>query len=124
VLGGYAVGHWGYPRATNDLDIWVAISPENAEKISAALQDFGFTGEQVPAEIFQSPKKVFRMGIPPMRIEILTSPSGVTFQDCYARRVMGLLDDVPVPFIGLEDLKINKKASGRSKDTTDLEHLP
>lgn len=87
LIGGYAVGYHGYPRATNDMDIWIAISPDNAERIVNALRKFGFDTPDVTATLFLKEKSIVRMGIPPMRIEITTGISGVEFADCYADRV-------------------------------------
>ena len=122
LVGGYAVGYYGYPRATADMDIWVEICPENVEKVIAALADFGFNG--VEPELFAKDKQVLRMGVPPLRIELLTGVSGVEFASCYAARLVANLGEVEVSLISLEDLKINKAASGRYKDLNDLEHLP
>lgn len=124
LIGGYAIGYHGYPRATNDLDIWVAIHPKNAQKIVAALQQFGFRTPDLTDELFLQKKSVVRMGVPPMRIEILTTISGVTFEECFQARIETILDGVEVNLISLSHLKQNKKASGRYKDLDDLEHLP
>lgn len=124
VVGGYAVGFFGYPRATNDLDVWVAIDPENAKKIKKVLRDFGFAGKEITEDLFLRENNVIRMGNPPIRIEILTTASGVDFKSCYQRRITETIDDVQIDFIGLKDLKTNKQASGRHKDLDDLENLP
>lgn len=124
LIGGYAVGLYGYPRATMDLGLWISASPENARNVSAAMQAFGFPPGTVPASAFQNPDAIFRMGLPPVRIELSTSISGVQFADCWPRAARKMLDGVPVRVIGLADLKINKRASGRYKDLDDLEHLP
>lgn len=123
VIGGYAVAYHGYPRATNDIDIWIAISPENARKTVAALREFGFDMPELSERPFLEPDRIIRMGNPPMRIEISTTISGVEFRQCYADRVMDTIDGIEVSFISLPDLKINKKASGRLKDLSDLENL-
>ena len=122
LIGGYAVGFYGYPRATADMDVWVNAMPENAKKLVEVLKDFGF-GE-VEAELFLKQEQIIRMGAPPLRIELLTSISGVSFRDCYKKRTDVDIDGVEVSLISLEDLKVNKKASGRYKDLDDLEHLP
>jgi predicted nucleotidyltransferase len=121
VIGGYAVNYYGFSRATADLDIWIAISPENAERVAGAVREFGFA--QAGAAAFLEPRKVIRMGVPPLRLEILTSISGVEFAACYARRLEVELDDTVVNLICLDDLKRNKSASGRLKDRLDLEQL-
>jgi hypothetical protein len=102
----------------------VQIDPENAVKIVGALIEFGFELPELRPELFQREDQVVRMGVPPIRIEILTSISGVEFSECYTGRVEDLLDDVPVKIISLEHLKANKKASGRHQDLADLERLP
>jgi hypothetical protein len=124
LVGGYAVGYHGYPRATVDLDIWVARNPRNAKKLVSVLKDFGFDVEELSEDLFLEENKIIRMGAPPIRIEIITSATGVDFEECYRRRVTDIIDDVEVYFINLEHLKRNKKASGRYKDLDDLDHLP
>ena len=124
LIGGYAVGYHGYPRATNDLDIWIAIHPNNARNVVAALREFGFNLPELKAELFLTPDTIVRMGIPPMRIEILTSISGIEFDETYPSRIIDTLDGVEVNLISLDMLKRNKQASGRYKDLDDLEHLP
>lgn len=121
LVGGYAVGYYGYPRATADIDIWVETLPENVAKIIAALEEFGFPG--VEPEMFAKEKQVIRMGVPPLRIELLTGVSGVEFTACYKARMVARFGDVEVSLISREDLKTNKAASGRYKDLNDLEHL-
>ena len=83
LIGGYAVGYHGYPRATADMDIWVAIHPENAEKIVGALREFGFDLPELSADLFMKDKQIVQMGIPPVKLEIVTSISGVEFSECY-----------------------------------------
>ncbi len=124
VIGGYAVGYHGYPRATNDLDVWVAISPNNAKKLVNLLRKFGYATSELSQDLFLREWSIVRMGVPPIRIEITTTISGVTFTECYAQRVIDKIDGIRVNLINLDRLKINKKASGRNKDLDDLEHLP
>lgn len=109
---------------TGDIDIWVENSPANAERISAALNDFGFGTDSLAPGTFTKDNQVIRMGHPPFRVKVLTSPSGVDFATCYERRVEDELQGVPVRFISLRDLRQNKEASGRTKDLNDLEQLP
>ena len=124
LIGGYAVGYHGYARATDDMDIWVAIHPDNAQKIVTVLKVFGFDLPELKPELFLREKQIIRMGIPPVKLEIGTSISGVDFDECYQGRVVDELDGVEVNLIDLENLKKNKKASGRLKDLADLEKLP
>ncbi len=123
LIGGHAVSYHGYPRSTADMDIWIAISPQNAEKVVAVLKEFGFSVPELNPNLFLDESKVIRMGLPPLRIKILTSISGVSFNECYSERVFDTIDGVEVNIIDLKHLKINKKASGRFKDLDDLEHL-
>lgn len=122
IVGGYAVGYYGYPRATADMAVWINAAPQNAEKLIVVFAAFGFN--EVSADIFLKENQIIRMGVPPLRIEMLTSVSGVSFTRCFARKETGVIDDIEVNFISLQDLKANKKASGRFKDLDDLEHLP
>lgn len=124
LVGGYAVGIYGYPRATGDMDIWVAATSENAAKLADLLPQFGFAAESISAEMFGKPDQVVRMGVPPICIDIITSASGVDFDACYARRNTTVIDEIQVNIIHFDDLKQNKKASGRNKDLNDLENLP
>ena len=124
LIGGYAVGYHGYVRATEDMDIWVAVQPDNAEKLVATLKAFGFNDPNVTPELFLQKPKIIRMGFPPMRLEISTSISGVEFDNCYASRIVDKIDGIEVNVIDLENLKKNKNASGRLKDKADLEELP
>ena len=124
LIGGYAVGYYGYPRATADMDIWIAIRPDNARKVVAALREFGFDSPDLSTETFLSEWQVIRMGVPPVRIEIATTISGVNFRECYAEKVVDELDGVKVNLISLKHLKANKKASGRHQDLADMEYLP
>src|SRR4051794_29205388 len=87
VLGGYAVSYYGYQRTTDDLDVWIAIDPKNAAKVSDVLRSFwGFPAATVKPTLFQSPGKIFKFGIEPYRIDILTAPDGVDFKRSYANR--------------------------------------
>lgn len=124
LIGGHAVAYHGYPRATADMNVWIAIGPENAEKMVRALNEFGFSDPEISPALFLQEGQIIRMGVPPLRIEIATSISGVDFADCYAERVLGVLDGVDVSLIGLRHLRINKRACGRHKDLADLDNLP
>jgi hypothetical protein len=121
LIGGYAVGYYGYPRPTGDMDVWIGVSPQNAKRVVAALREFGFSA---PVEKFLEENSLVRMGVPPFRLEILTTIDGVNFRDCYDCRKTVEIDGVNVSLISLSDLRINKKASGRLKDLSDLDNLP
>jgi hypothetical protein len=124
LVGGYAVGYHGYPRATADMDIWIAVNPQNTHKLVAALKDFGFDTSELSPELFLQEGQIVRMGVQPMRIEIMTSATGVKFDECYKTRVVDELDGVTTNIIDLDHLKINKNALGRYKDLADVENLP
>jgi hypothetical protein len=124
LVGGYAVGYHGYPRATADMDIWVSRTEENARKLVTVLEEFGFRQAASARQAFTQEEQVIRMGVPPLRIELITSVSGVDFEACYAGRIESVIDEVPVSILNLSDLKQNKKAAGRPKDLADLEELP
>jgi hypothetical protein len=87
LIGGYAVGYHGYPTATNDMDVWIAVHRENAERVVDALREFGFDLPELRPELFLNVKSIVRMGTPPMRLEITTRISGVEFDKCYESRV-------------------------------------
>lgn len=124
LVGGYAVGVHGYPRATADLDIWLARRPENAERVVAALSEFGFQTTELAPTLFISPDSLVRLGRAPFRIELMTTIDGVEFDACAVRAIRIDVDGVSVPVIGLADLRANKRAAGRHKDLADLEQLP
>ncbi len=109
VVGGHAVAYHGYPRPTGDIDFWVAIKPENAARLVRVFKDFGFNHPNLAPELFLKERQVIRIGVPPVRVEVLTTVSGLTFEECYAR---------------LDHLKANKRAAGRHKDLDDLQNLP
>lgn len=123
VVGGYAVALHGYPRYTKDLDIWIESSPENARALVLALTQFGLASLGLTESDFLDPEQVVQIGYPPNRIDILSTVSGLEFTGCYAQRVETMLDGVEVNFIDLENLRKNKKASGRLQDLADLENL-
>ena len=120
LIGGYAVGYYGYPRATADLDIWVGMSHKNARELVGVLKKFGFQVPNLKPELFLEKDRIIRFGVPPLRIEILTTISGVSFDDCFGRRARVKFDGLRVNLISFEDLKKNKTASGRPKDMDDL----
>ncbi len=123
VVGGYAVALHGYPRYTKDMDIWIERTPENAARLLKALEQFGFASLGLRESDFLEPDQIIQLGYPPRRIDLLTSLPGVEFQECYLGRVEVEIEGVTVPFISLEHLKQNKRASGRHQDLADLENL-
>ena len=124
LVGAYAVGLYGYPRATVDLDVWVNPTPGNAPHVIAALREFGFDTPTIEPPLFINPRSIVRFGVPPFRIEIMTAIDGVTYGECWKNRETFDMDGVAVPVISLADLKTNKLAAGRHKDLNDLENLP
>jgi predicted nucleotidyltransferase len=123
VIGGYAVAFHGHPRYTQDMDIWLAMIPENASKMIKALEQFGFGTLGLKADDFLVPDQIIQLGYAPSRIDLLTTLKGVEFEKCYASRVEVEIEGVKVNFIDLENLKQNKKATGRHQDLADLENL-
>ncbi|WP_013320616.1 hypothetical protein [Gloeothece verrucosa] len=123
VVGGYAVAVHGYPRYTKDIDIWIEMSPENAENLLHALEEFGFGSLGLQTGDFLTPDQIIQLGYPPNRIDLLTTIDGVNFQDCYPLKVEVVVENIVVNFIDLDNLRKNKKASGRLQDLADLENL-
>ena len=123
VVGGYAVALHGHPRYTKDLDIWIWINKSNAEKLINTLNEFGLNSLGLKPDDFLSSGNVIQLGYPPNRIDLLTSVDGVDFNSCYESRIEVEIENINVDFIDLENLKKNKKASGRYQDLADLENL-
>jgi predicted nucleotidyltransferase len=123
LIGGWAVGVHGVIRYTQDMDVWVAASLQNGERIVRALERFGFTHGEASVELLMEPGNIVRMGFPPMRIEICNQIDGVVFAECYPRRIHTEIDGLQIPVISLEDLLANKRASNRLKDQADVESL-
>jgi hypothetical protein len=124
VVGGYAVTFHGYPRFTKDIDIWVEMSERNAAQLFKALDEFGFGSVGLKPEDFLVPDNIVQLGYPPNRVDLLTTVPGVDFARCYKTKVrVKIDDDLTANFIDLENLKKNKKASGRAQDLADLENL-
>ncbi len=128
VVGAHAYAHHHKPRFTRDLDIWVEPAPENAGRVATALAAFGAPGSFCTPENFDRPGGTLQIGVEPVRIDILTEITGVSFQDAWANRVPGRFMDEPIYFLGIEDLIENKSATGRPRDLLDAEdlrsHLP
>lgn len=123
VVGAHALAAHGVPRATGDLDIWVRATPDNARRVLAALREFGAPLFDLSAEDLSQPETVFQIGVVPVRIDLLTSISGVDFEEAWAGRIPGVVDGVAFGVIGREDLLRNKRATGRPKDLLDAETL-
>jgi hypothetical protein len=123
LIGGYAVGHYGFVRTTADMDIWIESSPTNASRITKALQEFGFAVDNLHEELFLKPSNIVRMGVPPLRLEISMQIDGVTFDRCYRRKRRVKFGRQLVHIIEYRDLLKNKRASGRDKDLLDVKEL-
>ena len=121
IVGGQAVAF--HPRYTKDLDVWIERTPENARRLIQALEDFGFASLELKAQDVLEPGQVIQLGYAPVRIDLLTSVSGVRFSNCYPRRQVKKAEGTMLPFIGLDDLRTSKRASGRLQDLADVEAL-
>lgn len=123
IVGGYALAYHGAPRYTGDLDLFVKPEPQNARHILAALTDFGFGSLGLESTDFDQPNKVVQLGVPPVRVDIITSLSGVTWREARTGCESGAYGDVPVQYIGREAFLRNKRATQRKKDLADVEAL-
>ncbi|MCF7920851.1 MAG: nucleotidyltransferase [Candidatus Cloacimonetes bacterium] len=123
IVGGYALAVYGYPRYTKDLDVWIWIDADNADKMVNIINEFGFGSLDLAKEDFLEEGYVIQLGLPPNRIDILNSLTGVEFRECYNNHQEVIIDGLNIKFIGLDCYKKNKKATGRSQDLADLEIL-
>lgn len=123
VVGAHAVAYHGYPRFTADIDFFLEISDENAERIVNVLKQFGFGDLGLSKEDFLEEDQVIQLGVAPNRIDLMTILSGVDFKEAWATREQAEIDGLNVPMISKELLKRNKAASGRTKDLADIEEL-
>lgn len=123
IVGGYALAFHGAPRFTADLDILVNPDPGNADRIVEALEVYGFKSAGLTAQDFLSPENVVQLGVPPVRVDIMTSLTGVSWEEAFSGKARGDYGDVPVYFIGREQFVANKRAIGRKRDLADLEAL-
>ena len=123
IVGGYALAYHGAPRFTGDIDVFVKPDQENAKRMLNVLADFGFSSLDITIADFQNRDNVIQLGFPPVRIDLITSISGVTWEEADASKEPGLFGDVSVSYIGKEQFIINKRATGRKKDLADLESL-
>ncbi len=123
IVGGFAVNLYGYPRYTDDLDIWIWIDRSNTQKLLFALNEFGFSSLNLQVEDFNSPENVIQLGYAPNRIDLLVEIEGLEFEECFDRRTIIELDQVQINFIGLDDLIEAKKNTGRLQDLADADQL-
>ena len=123
VVGAYALAAHGFPRATGDIDLWIRPTRENAARVWEALTTFGAPTSRIAVEDYSTPDVVYQIGVAPRRIDLLTSISGVEFDQAWNDRISVELDGVTVPVIGRKHLLANKRASGRPKDLVDAETL-
>ncbi|MBW2644977.1 MAG: nucleotidyltransferase [Deltaproteobacteria bacterium] len=123
IVGGYALAFHGVPRFTGDLDVFVKPDPENARRILDALDEFGFKSVGLATGDFESPDKVVQLGVPPVRVDIITSLTGVSWEEAFSGRAEGKYGDIAVHYIGREQFVLNKRATGRKRDLADLEAL-
>jgi hypothetical protein len=123
LVGAHALAVHGRPRATGDLDVWIDATPENASRVIHALRAFGAPLEGVTAADFSRPGIIYQVGLPPLRIDVLTELTGIDFQRAWPNRVTQPVGGLAVPVLGREDLIRNKTATGRLRDLADIEDL-
>ena len=123
IVGAVALAHHGWPRYTGDLDILVGNSPENAQRLETALKDFGLGALDLTAADFVDSYRVIQLGVPPNRIDLLTSITGVSFQEAWAGKVQADLEGTLAKIIGRDTLIQNKRSTGRPQDLADLDAL-
>ena len=123
VVGGYAYAIHVEPRFTKDLDVFLKSDRENAHKMDRVLQDFGFGSLGLSGDDFMESGQVIQLGNPPLRIDLLTSISGVEFEEAWPNKVVGKYGEQKIYFIGKDDLRKNKKATGRKSDQEELDRL-
>ena len=123
IVGAYALAVHGRPRATGDLDVWIDATAENALRVMTALREFGAPLDEISESDFASPGVVYQLGVPPVRIDILTQLTGLAFADAWPERLQKPFGDVEAPFIGRTAFLENKRATGRPKDLGDIEGM-
>lgn len=123
IIGGYAVSHYGEPRYTKDLDVFVLASLENARKLIKALNEFGAPCDNLEAKDFAKKGTLYVFGISPSRVDILNRVKGVVFEKAYAKRNTVKISGVRTNYISLDDLLKSKKAAGRPQDLVDIDKL-
>ena len=123
LVGAYAMGVHGYPRATGDIDIWVEASKENSAKVYKSLSEFGAPLKDINPQTFSEEKVVFQVGVPPRRIDIITQVSGLEFQKSYRQKQNVEIEDLKISVVSRGDLIKNKESTGREKDRLDVKYL-
>ena len=123
IVGGYALAFYGAPRYTGDIDILIKPDSKNAQRVLSALDEFGFGSIGLAVEDFENSDRVVQLGVPPVRIDIMTSLSGVSWEEVYSNSEEGEYGGVPVKYIGQKQFILNKRATGRQRDLADLEAL-
>ena len=123
IVGAYAMGAYGYPRATGDFDIWVEASTENSKKIYNSLVTFGAPLSDITENSFTKKGIVFQIGVAPRRIDIITHIDGVIFKDAYKAKKLIEIENLQIPFISKENLIKNKESTSREKDRLDVNYL-
>jgi hypothetical protein len=123
VVGSFALALHGRPRVTGDIDLLVRPSSENAQRIMRALAEFGMALPGLNASDFSKPDQIVQLGFPPVRIDLITSITGVTWDEAWQGRVSGKMGGHPVHYLGLREFIANKKATGRAKDLGDIDSL-
>ncbi|WP_454061100.1 nucleotidyltransferase [Candidatus Nitrospira salsa] len=123
IVGAHAVAAHGQPRATGDLDIWVRSTADNADRVFSALKQFGAPLANLSTKDLSHPNIVFQIGVAPSRIDVLTSITGVVFEEAWKNKIEITIEDLTVFCIGKNDLLVNKKATGRPKDLADVDSL-
>jgi hypothetical protein len=120
IVGAHALGYFGVPRYTNDLDILVKPSVTNGQRIVAALAAFGVRSLGFTAEDFAEEDSIVQLGVPPVRIDLITSVTGVTWEEIYEGKEAGKFGGIAVFYIGKKEFVQNKRATGRPKDLGDI----
>ena len=123
VVGAHALAAYGHVRATKDLDVWINPSRENAEEVLSALSDFGAPLRDLTIDDLSKTGTIFQIGIPPLRIDIITEIDGVHFEDAWPARFQTSVGGVPTFVISREHLITNKKTAARLQDLADVEKL-
>ena len=123
LVGAYAMAAHGYPRATVDIDLWVMPSPRNAEAVLRALRRFGAVLHDLTRQDLESDGTVFQIGVAPRRIDIITSASGLQFEEVFDRSRLVKIEGIDVHVPSIDDLIRNKRATARTKDLADAEAL-